>query len=211
MPSPKAVVVAGFQIPAESTLRAGPEHKVQRGLAAGCVRRDAVSSCVNPHRANAGHKLHFLGQRPGLLEQKIGIPFRRMTAEGRRDARLNLQPVLYRRNFNGDSRAEAPSRACEAPARSAPDLCNCGRFLLAARLREGAPRAKKKQHDRQRSYRSPAAPDFHRTMVSIHRTACRHLFRVPLRPGSSPIPMPHDYRENGNRPKSRCASHPDAA
>ena len=85
---------------------------------------------MNPLRTNTEHKLHFFGEGPGLLEQKVGIPFCRVTAEERRDARLKFQPVLYRRNFNRDVGAEARSAVFEIPAGGSTKLDDCRRLVI---------------------------------------------------------------------------------
>src|ERR1700689_5292574 len=97
---------------------------------------------MNPLRANPEHKLHLLGEGPGLLEQKVRVPFCRVMAERRRHACFKFQPVLYRRNFNRDGGAEAPSAVREIPARNSSKLDACG-GLLIARLREGVSGAQK--------------------------------------------------------------------
>jgi hypothetical protein len=57
-------------------------------------------------------------------------------AESRRNACLKFQPVLYRRNFNRDGGAEAPSAVFEIPVRRSSKLDDSG-GLLIDRLREG--------------------------------------------------------------------------
>ena len=61
MPSPKVVIVGGFEVPAESMLPRGPEHEIQRGFRGHRVRRHAVLSGMNPLRANAEHELCSFG------------------------------------------------------------------------------------------------------------------------------------------------------
>jgi len=90
MSSPKVVLVGRFEVPTQSVPGGGPEHKIQHDFTADGVRRHAVFPRVNPLRANPEHKLHFLGKGPRLLEQKISIPFSRVTAEERRDTGLKL-------------------------------------------------------------------------------------------------------------------------
>lgn len=143
MPWPEVVLAAWFQIPAKSTLRGGPEHKIQHGFTGNGVARRPAFPRMNPLRANPEHELHFSGKGPGLLEQKVRAPLCRVMAESRRDACLQFQPVLYRRNFNRDGWAETPSTALEVPAWSRPKLDH-SRGLLIHRLCERASTAQKK-------------------------------------------------------------------
>ena len=136
MPSPKVVFIAGFEVPTESTLRGRPEHEIQYDFSASGVGGHAVFRRMNPLRTNAQHELHFLRERPRLLEQKVDVPFCRVMGEKRRNSRLKFQPVLYRCNFNRDGRAEARSAAFNIPVSSSPKLHDCGR-LFVTRLREG--------------------------------------------------------------------------
>ena len=88
MPSRKVVLVARFEEPAESMLPGGPEHKIQHGFSGDRVRCYAVLPRMNPLRAKAEHELRFIREGPGLLEQKVGVPFCRVTGEKGRNARL---------------------------------------------------------------------------------------------------------------------------
>src|ERR1017187_3062370 len=100
---------------------------------------------MNPYGTNAEHELRFFRERPGFLEQQVGIPFGRVMGEGRRDTSFKFQPVLYRRNLNRHSGTDARFAAFEIPAWSHPKLDDCGRLLLDL-LREGASRADKQGH-----------------------------------------------------------------
>src|SRR5580700_4933700 len=117
MPPPKVELVARFEIPTESMLRRGPEHKIQHAFSADGVRRHTVSRCMNPLRPNARHELRFFRECPRLLEQKVDLPFGRVTGEKRSNSRLKFQLVLYRRNFDGKGWAKARCAAIDIPVR----------------------------------------------------------------------------------------------
>ena len=55
---------------------------------------------MNPLRTNSDHKLRCAGKFPGLLEEKVCVPFPGVAAEKRRNASLQFQPILYRCDFN---------------------------------------------------------------------------------------------------------------
>src|ERR1039457_2280433 len=108
---------------------------------------------MNTLRTNPEHKLHFFGEGPRLLEQKVRVPFCRAMGESRRNAYLKFQPILYRRNFNREGRAEAPSAVFEIAARRSSKLDDSGRLLtdrLIDRLREGVSKGEKR-YDQYRS------------------------------------------------------------
>src|SRR3984885_2273496 len=107
MAAPKVVLIARFEIPAESMLRHGPEHKIQHGFTADGVCCCAVFRGVNPLRTNSHHELRFFRECPWLLKQKVDVPFRGAPGKERWNPRLQFQPVLDWRNFNRDRRAEA--------------------------------------------------------------------------------------------------------
>src|SRR5580693_8206887 len=90
---------------------------------------------MHPLGANTYHKVHSLRQRPRLLEQQVNIPFSRLPAEKRRDSRLKFQPLLYRRNFNGNTRTEIRTAVFDIPISRSTKLHYGGRLLLY-RLRE---------------------------------------------------------------------------
>jgi len=48
---------------------------------------------MNPLRTNAEHKLHFPGQGPGLLEQKVGIPVLFVGEIERGESNVTLQTL----------------------------------------------------------------------------------------------------------------------
>src|ERR1700728_5011418 len=101
MPSTETIIVARFEIPAEFMLRRRPEHEIQHDLSAERVRRHAVLSRMNPLRTNPKHEFRLFGEGPRLLEQNVGVPLDRVTAEEGRGACLEFQPVFYGRNFDG--------------------------------------------------------------------------------------------------------------
>ena len=144
MPSPKVVFVARFEVPTESMLRGGPEHKIQHDLTANGVRCHAVFCRMNPLRTNTQHEFRFFRERPRLLEQKVGVPFCRVKGEKRRNSRLKFQPVLYGRNFNCDGGAEARSAGFDIPVSSSPKFHDRGR-LLVDRLADGVSSAQKQR------------------------------------------------------------------
>src|ERR1700740_1870125 len=72
----KFVLVAWFEIPAESMLFGWPTHEVRGNFSADWVHLGPVCVRLNPLRTNPQHELHFVGNRPGLLKQKIDAPFR---------------------------------------------------------------------------------------------------------------------------------------
>src|SRR5580704_12936231 len=115
MPPTKVVRVTRFEVPTESMLPGGPEHKIQHGFTADGVRCHAVFRRMNPLRSNAQHELRFLRQRPGLLKQKVDVPFCRVACEKRSNSQLKFQPVLDWRHFNRDCGAEARSAFCDTP------------------------------------------------------------------------------------------------
>src|ERR1700722_6043405 len=136
MPTPKAVFVTRFNIPAEFMLsRGGPVHKVRRHFPRERVRRNAVLSRMNPLPPAANHKLRFLRQRPRLFEEKVSAPFRRVPFEERRNARLKFQTVLDLRNLYRKGRTESRAIACDALGSGRSNFDNCGRLFLAG-LRE---------------------------------------------------------------------------
>src|SRR5579863_1826465 len=131
MPLSKVVLVARFQVPTESVLRRRPEHKIQHDFTADRVRCHAVSGGMNPLGTNTHHELCFFRECPRLLEQKVGVPFCRVTSEKRRNSRLKLQPILYWRNLNRHSGAEARSAVFDIPASSPPTSTTAAGSLSA--------------------------------------------------------------------------------
>src|SRR5580704_12947942 len=103
----EVVLVAGLDVPPESMLRGGPEHKIEYGFAADRIRRHAKFFGMHPLGTNTDHEVHFLRERKRLLEEQVDIPFGRVPAEERSDSRLQFQPLVYRRNFNRCGRAKA--------------------------------------------------------------------------------------------------------
>src|SRR6516162_194779 len=93
------------------------------------MRRFAVFVRVNPRGTNTDHELHFWRQRPRLLEQKVGTPFCGVTVEKRGNACLKFEPFFYRRNFNGDGRAESRPTAFDIPTCGSPKFENRHRFF----------------------------------------------------------------------------------
>ena len=143
MPWPKVVFITRFEVPTEPALCRWPEHKVQHGFTTDGVRSHAECCRVNPLRSNASHELRFFRERPRFLEKKVEVPFCRVTPKERRDSRLKLQPILYRRNFNSDGGAEARSAFRDAPVCCASQLHN-GSGLLD-RLGKGVSRIEKQR------------------------------------------------------------------
>ena len=93
MPSRKAVVERRLQVPAEPVRAPRPEHEIQHHLTAEGVHAPTPFPGMHPLRAGAEHELGFFGEGPGLLEKKVGVPFRRRAAEHRRYPDLQFQPV----------------------------------------------------------------------------------------------------------------------
>ena len=176
MPSPKVVFVPRFKVPTESMLRGGPEHKIQHGFTADRVRCRTVFRRMNPRRTNAHHELRFFRERPRLLEQKVDIPFSRMSGEKRCDSRLNFQPVLYRLNFNRDGRAKARSAVCNTPVSSSPKLRN-GSRLLVVRLREGVSKGETQTRYQHRSGHVQNHPRSSTTATVSYLAFVGRLFR----------------------------------
>ena len=79
---------------------------------------------MNPLRANSNHKFRFAGKSPGLLKEKVGVPFPRVTAQKPGNAALEFQPVLYWCDFNRNVGAETRAAAFEAVANSRAKLEN---------------------------------------------------------------------------------------
>src|SRR5580700_8545690 len=101
---------------------------------------------MNPLRANAKHKLHFFRYRPGLLEEQVNIPFCRVRTEERRNSCLKFQPVLDRRNFNCEVRAETRTAARQATASSSPYLDDRNFLFGLDRLRCSVSYTEKQRH-----------------------------------------------------------------
>jgi hypothetical protein len=120
MPPPKAVRVTWFEVPTESVLPGRPEHKIQHGFTADRVHCHAVFCSMNSLAANSQHELRFFRERPRHLEQKVGVPFCRVTSKKWRNSELKFQPVLYRCHFSRDGGAEARSAVCDTPVSSSP-------------------------------------------------------------------------------------------
>ncbi len=143
-PTPEAVLVAWFEIPAESVFPGGPEHKIKCYFSGKGVRGYAGLPRMNPGRPGAQHKLRLFGERPRLLEQKVGVPFRRVRAKTPRYAPFEFQPLLDRRNLNGDRGAEAPSPVFDIPRSRSANFEDRGSLLLR-RLREGGVRSREEK------------------------------------------------------------------
>src|SRR6516164_1237006 len=95
---------------------------------------------MSPQRSGTGHELHFLGKFPRLLEQKVNVPFCRMTIEESRNARLKFKPVFYRREFNSDITTNVRAAARKAVTNNATKLDSGDLFFSLWRLREGGSR-----------------------------------------------------------------------
>src|SRR5580693_876919 len=85
MPRPEFVLVARFKIPAESVFSGRPKHKIWCDFGSNRVHFDTVCVRMNPLGASPEHELYLVGKRPRFLEEKVDAPFRRVTAEQRRD------------------------------------------------------------------------------------------------------------------------------
>src|ERR1022692_1733290 len=144
MPPSEGVLVARFEIPAESMFRRRPEHEIQHALTRHRVRSYTEFPGMNPLRTGSEHELYLLRKGPWLLEQKVGIPLCRVLAEKRRYAGLQLQPVLDGSYFHCRRGSEARS-AFEIPSRGAAKLEHRGGLPAGGRdgLREGVSRAEK--------------------------------------------------------------------
>src|SRR5580658_996832 len=144
MSSGKVVVVSRFEVPAKSMLpHRRPEHEIPCGFSGDRVACHSALSGMNPFWAHSEHELHFFRERPGLLEQKVHIPFCRVTAEKRRNAPFNFEPVVYRGNFNREVRSETRTAAFQALGGSGPKLDDGDFFIGFDRLRRSVSSAKK--------------------------------------------------------------------
>jgi len=88
---------------------------------------------MNPLRTNPQHELHFVGDRPGLLKQKIDALFRRVTPEKWRNTSFEFKPVLDRRYR--DRRTEGRLTLRETPVSGRSQLKD-GIPLILDRLRK---------------------------------------------------------------------------
>src|ERR1700689_5458764 len=100
---------------------------------------------MNPLGTNTAHELHFWGEGPGLLEEKIDMPFCRGAGEKRRTARFKFQPVLYRRDFNRQVRAKTGAAIVLVYASGGPNLDDGDLLVGLDRLRRGLTRAEKQR------------------------------------------------------------------
>ena len=137
---------------------------------------------MNPLRTNAEHELRFFRESPRLLEQKVGIPFRRVTGEKRRNSRLKFQPVLYRRNFNRDGGAEARSAVFDIPV-SAPQAPRLRQAPCRPTARRRFQRRETKMLSRQVSPRSWISPHLATTCIIERKTATMRGSERPCRDG----------------------------
>ena len=101
MASSETVIISRFQIPPELVSARRPEHEVSCNFCGERVEYLSALSDVSPLRPYARHELRLLGDCPRLLEKKIGIPFGKPTREERRDAGLQLEPMLNGGAFCG--------------------------------------------------------------------------------------------------------------
>jgi hypothetical protein len=122
MSSPKVVFVARFEVPTESTLFRRPEHEIQHRLSRDGICGHAAPPHMDPLWADARHEFHFLRERPGLLEQKIDIPFCGVTAKNRRYARLKFKPLLDGRYLNSCRGRDIRSARRNIPTGRYPDF-----------------------------------------------------------------------------------------
>jgi hypothetical protein len=103
---------------------------------------------MNPLRTNPQHELHFVGNRPGLLKQKIDAPFRRVTPEKWRDTSFEFKPVLDRRYLDRHCGTEGRLTLRETPVSSRPQLKD-SLTLLLNRLRKRTSFANERKCDDQ--------------------------------------------------------------
>ena len=125
------VLIARLQIPPESMPFPRPKHKVRRQLNTQRIRFLPKRIRMNPLRPNAKHEFHFGRDRPRLLENQIGGPFRRMPPKQRRHPRLNLQPLLDRRKLHRDRRPKARSLFRQARSIAPPTSTTATSFSSA--------------------------------------------------------------------------------
>src|ERR1017187_10120359 len=96
---------------------------------------------MNPHRTNSDHELRFFGKGPRFLEQKVGIPFRRVAGEGRRFWRAtgtnvsfatgkDLEQRLAEQDFAGVLHAPETFRSMETLGTINVDGKACFQVLL---------------------------------------------------------------------------------
>jgi hypothetical protein len=107
MATRKAVFVSRFEIPTEPVLTGRPKHEISHGFCAHGIRFYSELVGVIPFRTDAKHKFHLRRNVPGLLEQKVGSPFGGMSPEEGGGAEFQFKPVFYRRDLDGNGRAEA--------------------------------------------------------------------------------------------------------
>jgi hypothetical protein len=93
VPGGETVIVRRFEIPAEMMPSGGPEHEVTGHFAGQAVRGSTILLEIDPLRTYAKHELCFSRKSPGLLEQQIRVPLRRVASEERGNSGFKLQPV----------------------------------------------------------------------------------------------------------------------
>ena len=124
----EAVVVGGLEVPTEPMSGGGPEHEVEGDFTGEGICGDTGLAGMNPFGAKAEHKLKFFGDGPGLLEEKVGIPFGGMAGGGWSNTGLEFQPVLDWCHLNGDCGSEAGRCVVEVPGASPAQFQDCGGF-----------------------------------------------------------------------------------
>src|SRR5579862_7955086 len=126
----KVVIVSGFKEPAETMSVGWPKHEVTCHLTryrVGCI---AVLLDMDPLWADTEHELRFARDRPGFLEEKVNIPFRRITGKEGRDSCFQFQPFVDCSRFDRKVWREGCCTSGHIPACSRTDFKNGCRVFL---------------------------------------------------------------------------------
>ena len=126
----KAVIVSGFDIPAEAVSAGRPEHKVPGYLSSDRIACPPVLFKMDPLGTDTEHELGLPRDGPRLLEQQIGVPLGRVSRKERGNTCLKFEPVFDRCDFRSEigGKGRCPTRGI--PTGSGPDLEDDARIVI---------------------------------------------------------------------------------
>src|SRR5579859_6640869 len=130
MTTSEAVIIGWLQVPPKAVLSRWPKHEVSGQLSGEGICRFAVPLEMSPLRPHTEHEFGLAGEGPGLLEEKIRVPFRRVTSVEGRHPRLQFKPVLDWGTLCRKVGRKRRSTPAEVPVSGCSDLQDGDRIVL---------------------------------------------------------------------------------
>jgi len=129
MTASETVIIGWLQVPAKTMLPRWPEHEVSGQLSGEGICRFPVSFEMRPLRPHAKHEFGLFREIPWFLEEKIGIPFRRVPSVKGRHTCLQFKPVLDGGTLCRKIWRERSSTSAEVPIGGRPHFQDSDRIV----------------------------------------------------------------------------------